>query len=57
MESYVFEGRINLGGNLQKFEREVEAESLGHARDKLFSQLCSEHSVKRSSIDIEEYEE
>ncbi len=57
MPTYKFSGEIELGRQKQPFEREVEAESLRHAREKLYSTLGSEHSVKRTKIDVEETEE
>lgn len=57
MATYTFSGKIKQGRGTQPFTREVEGESLDHARDKLYSELCSEHSVKRTKIDIENEEE
>lgn len=57
MTTYSFSGEISLGKGVQPFEREVEAETMKHAEDKLYSQLCSEHSINRSKLDIEEQEE
>ena len=57
MSNYTFTGKIVLGRETQPFEREVEAESLKKAEDVLYSQLCSEHSISRSKIEIEESEE
>lgn len=42
-----------MGNEVQKFEREVEAESESHAREKVLSQLGSEHSVSRGNIEVE----
>lgn len=57
MTEYTFSGKIVQGRGTQPFERQVEADSLDHARDKLYSELCSEHSVKRTKIEIEEESE
>ncbi len=57
MTAYKFSGKIKLGMGTSPFEREVEGESLKHARDNLYSQLGSEHSVPKSSIEIEDSEE
>jgi len=57
MSKYRFTGEIKQGRGVQGFEREIEADSLSHAKEKLFSTLCSEHSIKRTKIDIEEEEE
>lgn len=54
MTEFTASGKVRQGGNLQSFERTVEAESESHARELLYSQLCSEHSIKRSRIEIEE---
>ncbi|MFB6292206.1 MAG: 50S ribosomal protein L18Ae [Candidatus Nanohaloarchaea archaeon] len=57
MPRYKFSGEIEQGRGTNPFEREVEAESLKHAREKIYSSLGSEHSVPRSKIEIEESEE
>ncbi|WEL19415.1 50S ribosomal protein L18Ae [Candidatus Nanohalococcus occultus] len=57
MKEYVFSGEITQGKGTQPFERTVEANSMKHAKDKLYSTLCSEHSVKRSKITVEEENE
>lgn len=54
MTEYVFSGEITQGRGRQPFERSIEADSMKHAKDKLYSSLCSEHSVKRTKISIEE---
>lgn len=43
-----------MGREVQPFDKEVEAESEKHARDKLYAELGSKHSVPRSSIKIVE---
>lgn len=53
METYSFSGKIKMGKETQKFEREVEAESEKHAREKVLSELGSEHSVPRGSISLD----
>jgi ribosomal protein L20A (L18A) len=57
MTEYVFSGKIKQGKGTQPFERTIEGESLKHAKDKLYSTLCSEHSVKRTKIEIEDEQE
>lgn len=57
MAAYSFSGKITQGRGTQPFERTVEADSMKHARDRLYSELCSEHSVKRTKIEIEEESE
>jgi len=54
MSKYIFSGEIEQGRGVQPFERQLDAESSDHAREKLYSTLCSEHSVKRTKIEIEE---
>ncbi len=56
MSDYSFSGKMKLGRGTQPFTREVEAESEKHAREKLYSQLGSEHSITRGKISIEEVE-
>lgn len=57
MTTYSFSGKIQLGRENHPFEREVEAESMKQAKDTLFAQLGSEHSVNRSKIEVESSEE
>jgi ribosomal protein L20A (L18A) len=54
MTQYRFSGELDQGRLETPFEKEVEGESLKHAREKLYSQLGSEHSVTRGKIEIEE---
>ena len=57
MTTFEFSGEIQLGNHKQPFHREIDAESEKHAKDKLYSELGSEHSVSRSRINVEEEEE
>lgn len=57
MPEFKFSGNIEQGRGENPFTREVEAESMEHARDKLYAELGSEHSVPRSKIEIEDEEE
>ena len=57
MTTFEFSGEIQLGNHAQPFDREIEAESEKHAKDKLYSELGSEHSVPRSRITVEGDEE
>lgn len=57
MTTYTFTGEITLGRGKHPFERDVEGESKKHAKEKLFSQLGSEHSIKKTKIKIETEEE
>lgn len=53
METFEFSGRAKLGEEWQKFNREVEAESREHAKQKLLSQLGSEQGIPRGKIELE----
>lgn len=53
MATYSFSGKIEMGKETQKFEREVEAESKKHAREKVLSELGSEHNASRGNIVLE----
>ena len=57
MTEYNFSGEIQLGNHKQPFNREIKAETQKHAKDKLYSELGSEHSVSRSRITVKEGEE
>jgi len=54
MTEFEFSGTLDQGRTETGFNRTVEAESRKHAREKLYSQLCSEHSVTRGKITIDE---
>lgn len=54
MTEFEVTGSVKLGNREQKFDREIEANSESHAEDLIYSQLCSEHSIKRSHVVIEE---
>jgi len=53
MATYTFSGKIKMGQETQKFEREVEAESEKHAKEKVLSELGSEHNTSRGNITLE----
>ena len=57
MTTYRFSGKVQLGREEHAFEREVEAESINQAEDKVYAELGSEHSINRSKIEINESEE
>ena len=57
MTKFMFEGRLDTGRAETPFEREVEADAMDHGREKIYSQLGSEHSVTRSKITIKNGEE
>jgi ribosomal protein L20A (L18A) len=57
MTQYRFSGELDQGRLKTPFEKEIEGESLKHAREKLYAELGSEHSVTRGKIEIEEEEE
>ncbi len=54
---YTVTGTLRAGRGTQTFERDVDAASEDHARDLAYSQLCSEHSVDRAQITIEQVTE
>ncbi len=56
MTEYTFSGKIELGRKTHPFERTVEANSEKQAKDTLYSQLGSEHSVPRGKITLDEEE-
>jgi ribosomal protein L20A (L18A) len=57
MTDYRFLGELDQGRIKTPFERTIEANSLTHAREKLYSQIGSEHSVTKGKIEILEEEE
>jgi ribosomal protein L20A (L18A) len=57
MTEYVFSGKIAQGRETQPFKRTVEGDSLKHAKENLYSTLCSEHSIKRTKIEVEDEKE
>jgi len=57
MATYKVTGKIDLGREKNKFEREVSAESEKHAEEKIYSELGSEHSKNRGKITINEIQE
>ncbi len=46
-------GTIRIGKNKRKFEKEIEAASEAHARNKLYALFGSTNRVKRNQIKIE----
>lgn len=57
MTEFEFSGTLDQGRTVTGFTRTVSANSLKHARETLYSQLGSEHSVTRGKITIEEENE
>lgn len=57
MTTFKFSGRIDLGIEEQPFTREIEAETEKYAKDQLYSQLTSEHSISRSKVEVQDTEE
>lgn len=55
--AFTVTGKAELGKETQSFEREIEAESKDHARDLVYSQLGSEHSISRANIQIKSVEQ
>lgn len=54
MTVYSFSGKLRMGDRWQKFEREIEADSEEYAKEKVLSQLGSEHNVPRGNIELSE---
>jgi ribosomal protein L20A (L18A) len=57
MTEYKFSGVLDQGRKETEFTRKTTGESLQHAREKLYAELGSEHSVTRGKIEIESEEE
>ncbi|MEF8880616.1 MAG: 50S ribosomal protein L18Ae [Candidatus Nanohaloarchaea archaeon] len=57
MSVYEFSGKVEMGRETQPFTHEVEAETKKHAKDIIYAELGSKHSVPRSSIELDESEE
>lgn len=54
---YRVEGKIRVGENERKFEKEVDGNSKRHALDKVYSLFGSHNRLKRTRIKIEKIEE
>lgn len=54
---YTVQGAFRAGKGTNPFNREVDAESENHARELVYSQLSSEHSISRTNITIDDVAE
>jgi ribosomal protein L20A (L18A) len=52
MSEYTFSGKVKIGRETQEFDRTIEAESEKHAREKVYSQITSEHNIETSKIEL-----
>lgn len=50
--AYIVEGEFRMGGSIQKFKKTVEASSKEAAEEKVYTDLGSNHKVKRRFIKI-----
>jgi len=54
---YTVTGKAEMGRGTQPFEKEVEAESDDHARERVYSEFGSKHSLSRANVHINSVEE
>jgi large subunit ribosomal protein LX len=54
MSQYVVSGRFQARDGDQQFNKTVEAPNENVARERIYSQLGSEHGLKRTQIQIDE---
>jgi large subunit ribosomal protein LX len=54
MSQYVVSGRFQARDGDQQFSKSVEAPNENVARERIYSQLGSEHGLKRTQIAIDE---
>ena len=57
MTRFSVRGTFRPGGEERSFTREIDAENDGVARERVFSQLGSEHGLSRTQIAVDEVEE
>ncbi len=53
MAKFTITGKIKLQGKERVFEKEVEAESEKHAREKVYALFGSQSGLKRTNVKIE----
>lgn len=53
MKAYRVKGEFLMGGVMSPFNREIEANDEGDAREKMLSLIGSEHRCKRNKIIVE----
>jgi large subunit ribosomal protein LX len=56
MDQYVVSGRFQSRDGLQPFRKTVEAPNEAVARDRVYSQLGSQHALKRAQIHLDDVE-
>ncbi|MBP1921570.1 large subunit ribosomal protein LX [Halorubrum alkaliphilum] len=54
MSTYTVSGRFQSRDGFQPFTKDVEAENEDLARERIYTQVGSQHNRKRTQIDIEE---
>lgn len=53
MVKYIVNGKIKLQGKERMFEKEIEAQSEKHAREKTYALFGSNSGLKRTNVKIE----
>lgn len=56
MSEYTVSGRFQVREGWQAFETEIDAENEDVAREHVYSEMGSRHSLKRSQVEVEEVE-
>ncbi|WP_418281326.1 50S ribosomal protein L18Ae [Halorubrum sp. DTA98] len=54
MSTYTVSGRFQSRDGFQEFTKDVEAENEDLARERIYTNVGSQHSRKRTQIEIEE---
>jgi large subunit ribosomal protein LX len=54
MSTYTVSGRFQSRGGFQPFTKDIEAENEDLARERIYTQVGSQHGRKRTQIEIEE---
>ncbi len=54
MSQYVVSGRFQGRDGYQQFTKSVDAPNENVARERIYSQIGSEHGLKRTQIELEE---
>ena len=57
MATFIVEGRFKAGIQWEKFSKEIEAENVKNAREKVYSTFGSKHRIERRFITIESIKE
>jgi large subunit ribosomal protein LX len=56
MSEFVVSGRFQARGGFQAFRKTVEAPNENVARERVYSQVGSQHGLKRRQIELDEIE-